>query len=58
MVFRGPAIKDAAGIKGLKMRAPEAALWFKMFEALGAKPTPVAWGEVYSAMQTGVADGT
>ncbi len=57
MMFRGPAIKDAAGIKGLKMRAPEAALWFKMFEALGAKPTPVTWGEVYSAMQTGVADG-
>lgn len=57
MLFRGPAVKDAAGMKGLKMRAPEAALWFKMFEALGAKPTPVTWGEVYSAMQTGVADG-
>lgn len=57
MMFRGAAVKDAAGMKGLKMRAPEAALWFKMFEALGAKPTPVTWGEVYSAMQTGVADG-
>jgi len=57
MLFRGPAVKDAAAIKGLKMRAPEAALWFKMFESLGAKPTPVTWGEVYSAMQTGVADG-
>ena len=37
MLFRGPAVKDAAAIKGLKMRAPEAALWFKMFESLGAK---------------------
>ncbi len=57
MLFRGAPVKDVAGMKGLKMRAPEAALWFKMFESLGAKPTPVTWGEVYSAMQTGVADG-
>jgi tripartite ATP-independent transporter DctP family solute receptor len=57
MLFRGAPVRDAAAMKGLKMRAPEAALWFRMFEALGAKPTPVTWGEVYSAMQTGVADG-
>lgn len=57
MLFRGAAIKDATGMKGIKMRAPEAALWFKMFDSLGAKPTPVTWGEVYSAMQTGVAEG-
>lgn len=57
MLFRGAPVVDAAGMKGLKMRAPEAALWFRMFESLGAKPTPVTWGEVYSAMQTGVADG-
>ena len=57
MLFRGAPVRDAMAMKGLKMRAPEAALWFRMFEALGAKPTPVTWGEVYSAMQTGVADG-
>jgi tripartite ATP-independent transporter DctP family solute receptor len=57
MLFRTTPVRDAAAMKGLKMRAPEAALWFRMFEALGAKPTPVTWGEVYSAMQTGVADG-
>ena len=28
-----------------------------MFELLGARPTPVTWGEVYTAMQTGVAAG-
>jgi TRAP-type C4-dicarboxylate transport system substrate-binding protein len=39
------------------MRSPEAAMWFRMFELLGARPTPVTWGEIYSAMQTGVADG-
>ena len=57
MLFRGAPVREASGMKGVKMRAPEAALWFRMFEALGAKPTPVTWGEVYSAMQTGIADG-
>ena len=32
-------------------------MWIRMFELLGARPTPVTWGEVYSAMQTGVAEG-
>jgi len=57
MLFRGPPVREVAGLKGMKMRSPEAALWFRMFELLGARPTPVTWGEVYSAMQTGVADG-
>jgi TRAP-type transport system periplasmic protein len=57
MLFRGAPIADAAGLKGVKMRSPEAAMWFRMFELLGARPTPVTWGEVYSAMQTGVAEG-
>src|SRR5207244_11971224 len=57
MLFRGAAIRDAAAIKGVKMRSPEATMWFRMFELLGARPTPVTWGEVYTAMQTGVADG-
>ena len=57
MLFRGDPIRSASGMKGVKMRSPEAAVWFQMFEALGARPTPVTWGEVYSAMQTGIADG-
>jgi tripartite ATP-independent transporter DctP family solute receptor len=57
MFFRGEPIREAAGMKGVKMRSPEATMWFRMFELLGARPTPVTWGEVYTAMQTGVADG-
>ncbi|MDB5541224.1 MAG: tauK [Devosia sp.] len=57
MLFRGEPVRIASGMKGVKMRSPEAAVWFHMFEALGARPTPVTWGEVYSAMQTGIADG-
>lgn len=57
MIFRGDPVTNVAGLEGMKMRAPEAHLWIRMFELLGARPTPVTWGEVYTAMQTGVADG-
>lgn len=57
MIFRSDPVTDAAGMKGLKMRSPEAHVWVRMFELLGARPTPVTWGEVYTAMQTGVAEG-
>jgi TRAP-type C4-dicarboxylate transport system substrate-binding protein len=50
-------VTNVAGMEGLKMRAPEAHLWIRMFELVGARPTPVTWGEVYTAMQTGVAEG-
>jgi tripartite ATP-independent transporter DctP family solute receptor len=57
MLFRGAPLADVTALKGVKMRSAEAAMWFRMFELLGARPTPVTWGEVYSAMQTGVAEG-
>jgi tripartite ATP-independent transporter DctP family solute receptor len=57
MLFRGEPVADSAAMKGVKMRSPEATMWVRMFELLGARPTPVTWGEVYTAMQTGVADG-
>lgn len=57
MLFRGDPVTDPEKMKGMKMRSPEANTWIRMFELLGAKPTPVTWGEVYTAMQTGVAEG-
>ncbi len=57
MLFRGDPVTTVAGMKGLRMRSPEDKVWIRMFQLLGAKPTPVTWGEVYTAMQTGVADG-
>lgn len=57
MLFRGDPIRSASGMKGVKMRSPEVLVWIRMFEALGARPTPVTWGEVYTAMQTGIAEG-
>ena len=57
MIFRGDPVTTVAGLEGMKMRAPESRLWIRMFELLDARPTPVTWGEVYTAMQTGVAAG-
>ena len=44
-------------LSGLKFRVPPSQLMMGMVEALGASPTPMAFGEVYSALQTGVIDG-
>lgn len=50
-------VTDVAGMVGLKMRSPENYAYVRMFELLGARPTPITFGEVYTAMQTGVAQG-
>ncbi len=44
-------------IKGLKIRCQQLDIDTDMVKALGASPTPIAAGEVYSALQTGVVDG-
>ncbi|KKK36146.1 C4-dicarboxylate ABC transporter [Mesobacillus campisalis] len=50
-------VEKPEDLKGLKIRVQESALFIDMIEALGASPTPMAYGEVYSALQTGVIDG-
>ncbi len=50
-------VKTPADLKGLKLRVPEIPTWVTLWKAVGAQPTPVAWPEVYSALQTGVVDG-
>ena len=57
MLFRNKEVKKLADIKGLKMRAPQSYWFIEMFRHLGAKPTAITWGEVYTALQTGVVDG-
>jgi tripartite ATP-independent transporter DctP family solute receptor len=44
-------------LKGFKIRVPGNQLWVTMFNALGAAPTPVNFGELYAALQTHVVDG-
>jgi tripartite ATP-independent transporter DctP family solute receptor len=44
-------------LKGIKLRTPRGVWRVKMFEAYGANPTPMAFSEVFVALQTGVIDG-
>ena len=50
-------ITKLSDMKGLKIRVQESQLMMGMVSALGANPTPMAYGEVYSGLQTGVIDG-
>ena len=50
-------IRSLDDVKGLKLRVPELDYYVQTFVALGAKPTPMSFGEVYGALQTGVVDG-
>jgi len=51
------AIHSPADMKGLKLRTMENPAHMKLVEALGASPTPIAFGELYMALQQGVVDG-
>jgi len=50
-------VKTVSDLKGMKIRVQQAPLMVGMVEALGAVATPLPFGEVYSALQTGVVDG-
>lgn len=51
------AIATAADFKGLKLRTMENELHLEAFRALGANPTPMAFTELFTAMQQGTVDG-
>jgi len=44
-------------MKGLKMRVMPTQVYIELMKALGSDPTPMNFGEVYSACQTGIIDG-
>ncbi len=50
-------IKSAADLHGLKIRTIQTPVYIETIKAIGATAVPMAFGEVYSAMQTGVIDG-
>lgn len=50
-------IRTAADMEGLNIRVQDSPVYLEMVEALGASATPVAFLELYSALQTGVVDG-
>ncbi|QAA94668.1 TRAP transporter substrate-binding protein [Pollutimonas thiosulfatoxidans] len=50
-------LTKAEDIVGLKMRVPEIPVYVSTFRALQSNPTPIPWGETYSALQTGTVEG-
>jgi len=51
-----PIVKPA-DLDGLKIRTPSGYIFIESFKAFGASPTPMAFGELYSALQLGTVDG-
>lgn len=50
-------INTPEDLAGVKLRTPSGEWRVKMFQAYGANPTPMAFSEVFTALQTGVVDG-
>ncbi|WMJ84523.1 TRAP transporter substrate-binding protein [Oscillospiraceae bacterium LTW-04] len=50
-------VKSVEDIAGLKLRVQQSDVAIKMVELLGGAATPMAYGEVYQGLQTGVIDG-
>lgn len=51
------AIYTPADLAGLKIRVPPSDIFIELGRALGANPTPLSFGEVYSSLQTHLIDG-
>src|SRR6476660_6889520 len=50
-------IKTPADLAGIKLRMPPGEYWQFLGESIGVNPTPVAYAEVYTALQSGAIDG-
>ena len=50
-------IRGPEDLRGIKLRTPRGVWRVKLFQALGANPTPMPFSEVFVALQTGVMDG-
>lgn len=55
-IYAKKPIKTLADAKGLKVRVQQSDLWVALLEAMGANPTPMPFGEVYTALRTNLVD--
>ena len=56
-VYTKLPVRSLAEIKGVKLRVLPTPAFIETFKAMGAIPTPIPFGELYMAAQTGVVDG-
>ncbi|HEY8878052.1 MAG TPA: TRAP transporter substrate-binding protein [Roseateles sp.] len=55
-VYARKPVKTLADMKGLKIRVQQTDLWVAAMTALGANPSPMPIGEVYTGLKTGLID--
>jgi tripartite ATP-independent transporter DctP family solute receptor len=55
--FTDREVRKPEDMTGLKIRVPESPIWVEMIRAFGAAPTPIPFGEVYTALQQKTVDG-
>jgi tripartite ATP-independent transporter DctP family solute receptor len=56
-IYTRTPVRTPADLRGLKIRVQTSDLWIDLMRALGANPTPLPFGEVFTALQSGVVDG-
>jgi tripartite ATP-independent transporter DctP family solute receptor len=55
-VYAKRPVRSLADIKGMKIRVQQSDLWVELIRAIGANPTPIPMGEVFTALKTGLVD--
>jgi TRAP-type transport system periplasmic protein len=55
--FTSKEVRKPEDMAGLKIRVPESPVWVEMVRGFGAAPTPIPFGEVYTALQQKTVDG-
>jgi tripartite ATP-independent transporter DctP family solute receptor len=56
-IYTRTPVRTPADLRGMKIRVQTSDLWIDLTRALGANPTPLPIGEVFTALQSGVVDG-
>lgn len=54
---KSKAIETPEDLQGMKIRVMQSPTAIDMVKTLGGAPTPISWGELYTALQQGVVDG-
>lgn len=57
MINNTRPVRKPEDVEGVKYRTMQNPVFIEMFSSLGGSPVPMAWGEVFTAMQQGTVDG-
>lgn len=57
MINNTRPVRTPEDVQGVKYRTMQNPVFIEMFSSLGGSPVPMAWGEVFTAMQQGTVDG-